>query len=347
VVTGVEVARETTNNKNSAQATNQPPVGLVSPDPSERPFGPMPANSGNPSETRLDLLGVYAFDTVRIGENWQLLAGLRWDTVNVDYLSTTVATNEVVEIDRSDEMLSWRAGVTYKPRIDSTLYVAYGTSFNPSVDAGATGAGFSTAANAANNPSLEPEETRSFETGVKWDALGGRVSLNAAFFRTEKTNARTRNLTSDPFVLSGRHRVDGVEAGVTGSPTDRWTLHAAYAFMDSEIVASANTDEVGNDFTVTPEHTFSLWTMYRLPWDVTVGGGAQYMDAVFRNTTNTLRVPSYWLVNGLASYPVNRNLTLRLNLQNLTDEEYVDRVGGGHYIPGPRRQLTLSTDLRF
>jgi catecholate siderophore receptor len=71
------------------------------------------------------------------------------------------------------------------------------------------------------------------------------------------------------------------------------------------------------------------------------------MDAVFRNTINTITVPNYWLFSATASYAVNQHLSLRMNLQNLTDEQYVDRVGGGHYIPGPRRQLILSTDWRF
>jgi catecholate siderophore receptor len=71
------------------------------------------------------------------------------------------------------------------------------------------------------------------------------------------------------------------------------------------------------------------------------------MDAVWRNSINTIVVPSYWLSNATASYPINQNLTLRVNLQNLTDEEYVDRVGGGHYIPGPGRQLIISTDWKF
>ena len=34
-------------------------------------------------------------------------------------------------------------------------------------------------------------------------------------------------------------------------------------------------------------------------------------------------------------------------MQNLTDEVYVDRIGGGHYIPGPRRQVMLTTDVKF
>jgi catecholate siderophore receptor len=44
---------------------------------------------------------------------------------------------------------------------------------------------------------------------------------------------------------------------------------------------------------------------------------------------------------------VNEHLTLRFNAQNLADVQYVDRVGGGHYIPGPRRQGLLSADFRF
>jgi len=183
--------------------------------------------------------------------------------------------------------------------------------------------------------------------GKKWDLLRSRLSVTGAVFRTEKVNARTRNATSDPFVLAGRQRVQGVELGASGNITERWTALAAYAFMDSEIAASASRVEEGNNLTLTPTSTFNVWTTFALPWDVTVGGGAQYMDAVFRNTTNTTAVPSYWLVNALASYKVNDGLTLRLNGQNLADTQYVDRVGGGHYIPGPRRQILLNADIRF
>jgi catecholate siderophore receptor len=347
LVAGVEFSRETTSNQNSAQATNQPQTDIVSPDPSERPIGPMPANSGNPSETRLNTAGLYLFDTVSLGSRWQLTGGARWDVVDVDYALTSLATGVVSRIEGADSMLSWRGGVVYKPRPAGSVYAGYGTSFNPSVDAASTGAGLSTAPTAANNPNLEPEESRNYEVGTKWDLLRGRLSLTGAIFRTEKVNARTRNATSDPFVLSGRQTVQGVELGASGNITERWTALAAYAYMDSEIAASASSVEEGNNLTLTPKGTFNLWMTFALPWEITIGGGAQYMDAVFRNTTNTATVPSYWLVNTMASYAVNERLTLRLNGQNLTDELYVDRVGGGHYIPGPRRQVLLNADVRF
>ena len=69
---------------------------------------------------------------------------------------------------------------------------------------------------------------------------------------------------------------------------------------------------------------------------VTIGGGS----AAYRRGTFDLNQP-------LVSYEVNRMLTLRLNGTNLADTQYVDRVGGGHYIPGPRRQVILSADLSF
>jgi catecholate siderophore receptor len=347
LVTGVEFSRETTSNRNSSQTANQPQISILAPNPDDSPLGPMPANSGNPSKTLLDQTGVYLFDTLNLGSRWQLTGGARWDSVDVDYSLTTLATGVVTEIESSDSMVSWRGGVVYKPRSFGSVYAGYGTSFNPSVDAAATGAALSTAANAANNPNLAPEETRTYEVGTKWDLLRNRLSVTGAVFHTEKINARTRNANNDPFVMTGRQQVRGVEVGATGSLTERWTLLGSYAFMDSAIRASANSAELGNDLALTPEATFNLWTTFALPWDITVGGGAQYMDAVFRNTTNTLTVPSYWLANALVTYSVNQHLTFRLNGQNLADAQYVDRVGGGHYIPGPRRQVILNADVGF
>jgi catecholate siderophore receptor len=347
IVSGIDLSRELTGNQNSAQAANQPAVDLLNPDPNQRPFGPMPANTGNPSNTRLNQVGVYAFDSAHLGSQWLVTGGLRWDVVDVDYDLTTLTTGAVTTIESSDSMVSWRAGVVYKPRANGSIYAGAGTSFNPSVDAAATGAAFSTSPTAANNPNLAPEETRNIELGSKWDVAEGRLSLTGAIFRTEKVNARTRNLTSDPFILAGRQRVAGVELGVSGSLTSRWTALGTYAFMDSEIEESANAAEEGQNMTLTPENTFSIWTTYQLPANFVVGGGAQFMDNVFRNTLNTLQVPSYWLINSLVSYAVNRNLTLRLNGTNLADIDYVDRVGGGHYIPGPRRQVMLNADVSF
>lgn len=347
VVAGLELGSERVRTRNSAQSTNQPSITLQHPDPDQAPLGPMPALAGNPADATTRTAGVYAFDTMQLGAEWLVSGGVRFDRSHVEFEQTTVATGVVTALERTDRMTSWRAGVVYKPRPAGSIYAGAGTSFNPSADAGATGTALSAVDTAATSVNLAPEKTRTVEAGVKWMLAGGRLAANGAVFRTEKTNARTRNLTSDPFVLAGRQRVHGVDLSLSGQIADRWSALAAVSLMRSEIVDSLNAAEAGMDLTLTPKATASVWTTWDVNDRLTVGGGAQFMDAVFRNTQNTLAVPAYWLGNAMASYEINANLTLRVNANNLTDRSYVDRVGGGHYIPGPRRSVQVTAGVRF
>ena len=77
------------------------------------------------------------------------------------------------------------------------------------------------------------------------------------------------------------------------------------------------------------------------------GGGVQFMDAVFRNTLNTTEVPSYTVLSAMTAKDVTRHLTLRFNANNLADAHYVDRVGGGHFIPGAGRSASLTAGFKF
>jgi len=346
LVVGLEVGRERTANHNQSQTTNQPQTDINHPDPTQDPLGPMPANLGNPSTTNLDLIGLYAFDTLQLSPRWELTGGARWDRVDVDYSLLNRADGVVTDLARADDMLSWSAGAVFKPRKNASLYASYGTSFNASVDAGSVGAALSDVATSANNVNLEPEKTANLEVGGKWELGGGRAIITGALFRTTKTNARTRSATTEPFVLDGEQRVDGVEMGVNGHLTERWTVLAGYSHLESEFVRSNNPAEVGTQLAFTPENSFNIWTDYRLR-AFSIGGGVQYMDSVFRNATNTAEVPSYWLAGAMAAYDVTNSLTLRLNANNLTDEQYVDRVGGGHYIPGAGRTLMLTAEFGF
>jgi catecholate siderophore receptor len=40
-------------------------------------------------------------------------------------------------------------------------------------------------------------------------------------------------------------------------------------------------------------------------------------------------------------------MDLKLNIYNLSDKFYIDRIGGGHIGPGPGRSAMLSTSFRF
>ena len=337
VSAGVEFARETSENfARTGPAT--PQTDLFNPTPDDPYAGPI-VRSGASTYGTANSVAAFMFDTVNLGSRWEVSGGARWDRFDVDADSTAV-DGVVTSLGRIDRMTSWRAGVVYKPAVNGTVYTGYGTSLNPSAE------GLSLS---AATVALEPEKTRNYEVGTKWDLADGRLSTTAAVFQTEKTNARTPGVNpgDPPTVLAGRQRVRGIEFGASGQLTRRWTLFSGYAFMSSEIAASNTVAELDSALALTPEHTFNVWTTYELPWNISVGGGAQYMDAVFRNATNTTSVPSYTLYNALVSYAVNSHFTLRLNGQNLGNEDYVDRIGGGHYIPGTRRQVMVTTDFRF
>jgi catecholate siderophore receptor len=355
VVTTLEYARETSKNYARGIATNggfvtgptAPFADLFDPDPNVERFGPL-RRTGAFAEAEADSIAVSLFDTIKLGEQWQLHGGVRFDHFDLDFKS--IATNGLptagTPISRTDDLVSWRAGLVYKPKPNGSIYAAYGTSFNSSGE----GLTLATNATAAANFETDPEESRTIEVGTKWDLFDNRLSLSAALFRTEKHNARTEDPTdsADVLVLDGKQRVDGVELGAAGSITEEWKVFAGYAHMISEIVESRNPEEEGNELSNTPENTFTLWTTYQLPWNFDVGGGAQFVDSRFSaNGINRRKAPDYWLFDATVGYNLSEHFTLRLNVYNLADEEYIDRLGGGHFIPGAGRSAVLTASLKF
>lgn len=355
LVTGLELAREQTDNRNSAQTTNQPQLtDFYFPDPNQRPFGPMPVNSGNPSQTRVDTIAVYVLDTIAFNEQWSISAGLRHDDADVELKSRNFSTGAAIDnLSRSEEELTYHAAVIFKPVANGTVYLSYGTGFDPTFDAGTAGSGLSTTPGQANNINLDPEESSNLELGTKWELLDERLALNAAVFQMKKTNVRTRSGTggnTEPFILDGEQQVRGVELGAAGMVTDAWSIFAGISYLDSEFRQSANSLEQGQELLLVPDVSASLWTTYALPMGLTVGLGAQYVDDIVRSRTAALGeivVPDYVLLDAMASYQVNDMISLRLNATNLADKDYVDRIGGGHYVPGAGRTISLTASFGF
>ncbi|MDB6133003.1 MAG: TonB-dependent siderophore receptor family protein [Verrucomicrobiales bacterium] len=349
LVVGLEFARENQDNRNSAQTANQPLADLHHPDANQKPFGPLPeitrtvvnngiaSQVGIPNSATADTVSAYLFDTVKIGKHWEVTGGARYDHVDADY------DNSATSFNSTDDMLSWRAALVFKPVEQGSIYFGYGTSFNPSID-GNVGLTLT-----PQNQDLDPEETGTFELGTKWDVLDNRLSLTAAVFHTEKDHARTVDPT-DPLavtVLDGKQRVQGFELGAAGKITDWWNIFGGYTYLDSEVKSSRNPAEVGKELSNTPENSLSLWTTFDLPGRVTIGGGAQFVDSRFNNNINQREADSYWTFDAMASWQVTKNFGLRLNVYNLADERYIDRVGGGHFVPGVGRSATLTASVSF
>ncbi|RYJ01686.1 MAG: TonB-dependent receptor, partial [Acetobacteraceae bacterium] len=124
-----------------------------------------------------------------------------------------------------------------------------------------------------------------------------------------------------------------------------------YTYLDGQIVESKVPAEVGRNIPNTPRHTATVWSTYDLPYDLTVGGGAFYVDGRYSNTTNTNFAPGYTRYDAsLAWTPKEggfRGLRVQLNALNLTDRRYYDQVTGGQVVPGASRTFIATVAARF
>lgn len=351
LVAGVETSRDLSHNDARASSTgNNPQTNLFNPNPYD-PYTGTIARTGAYTDTTTDSLAFYLFDTVELSKQWLFTGGVRWDYVDVDYTSRTAAPALTVsQLARDDSEPSFKAALTYKPKENGSIYLGYGTSFNPSTENLTYIAPPSGTNSTASLFEAAPEESNTLELGTKWDLFDEKLALTAAIFRTEKTNARTTD-PADPTVvtLTGEQVVQGFEIGFSGAVTEKWRLTGGYTYLDSEVKESAVPAEVGSEVSNTPEHSFSLWTVHELTEKLQAGVGVQYVGERYNNNNRTTRqlAPDYLVVDAMVNYNVTGNISLRLNGYNLFDEEYIDRVGGGHFVPGQGRSVSLTATFNF
>jgi len=338
LVTGLELAREKSSNLARAERPGQTPrTDLYDPD-FNAPYSGIIDTTGK-TKAGADSAAVYVFDTLELSPQWELSGGLRWDHFSVDYINRHFDNGRVDRFSHTDTMLSGRVGVVFKPRENGSIYFGYGTSFNPSAE------GLTLSASLED---LDPEKSRTAELGTKWNLFDAKLALTAAIFRTEKTNARTNDgVNTNDVTLTGKQRVDGFEIGLAGRITDRWTVSGGYAFLDGEVLESRNSNEVGSELGNTPRNSASLWTTYEFTDNLEAGLGVQHVGARWTNNREERQAKSYTVYDAMVGYRFSEAFALRLNGYNLSNKFYIDRVGGGHYLPGAERTLVLSADFSF
>lgn len=333
-VSGIDYTRERNKNvaRSDANIANAPSTSLY--DPYAGGTYTMDIVEGATSVGRVNTLGIFAYDSIAFNEQWTLNGGVRYDNIHSTYAETGEDN-----LSNNDDLLSWRGALSYKPLKNGAIYIAYGTSANPSIA--------DRVSLSEDTASLDPEETETFELGTKWDLLDQRLGLTAAVFHTDKTNGRTSAGRGYETVLTGEQRVQGFELGLTGQINDDWSVFGGYTYLNSEIKSSENPDEVGNPLPNTPEHSFSIWTNYQISELFNVGGGARYVGKRYSNGSNTREADSFITFDAALTYQITETIAAQLNVYNLADERYIDYVGGGHFIPGESRSASVSLQFAF
>ncbi|ENX24486.1 TonB-dependent receptor [Acinetobacter sp. CIP 102136] len=324
-------------------------TSLTNPDSRNQWLGSSAANK-NLTTTTTETTSVYLLDNIEFSPQWLLDLGLRWD--KFDTKQTTNATGDSIE--NNTDFLTYQAGLIFKPVENGSIYASYATSANPvGVDGGD---GSETIGQAYMD--LDPEESRTFEIGTKWDVLNERLSLTAAVFRTEKQNTRIQ-LDAATYTNGGDTQVDGLELGVNGQITDKWAVSAGYTYLDSETVnpgPSCNRQGVctpdnpakGKQMQNVPKNSATLWTTYAVTPALTLGAGAVAMDKVYGDAANTKWVPGYVRYDAMARYNVNENVDLQLNVNNLSDERYFTKAYASHYATEAEgRSAVLAVNFKY
>jgi catecholate siderophore receptor len=364
--TGIELTREKSRvsgyNYSTSALQNCSPTGtgnsvsgnctsLANPNPDDAYGGTITRNYTT-TETAANTRSIYAFDTIELTPQWLINGGVRYDSFDVTANSPTVHASS------DNNFWNWQAGITYKPAENGSIYASFATSATP--PGGLVGEGSDgnplTAGTATSD--LEPETTKNYEVGTKWDLFNERLSLTAAVFRTEKDNTRVL-VSSGTYQNAGKSRVDGVELSASGKITDKWQVFAGYSYLDSELVSSGlagrngavtagAASQDGNEMPNTPKNSASLWTTYQVLPKLTIGGGAFYVDDVWGDTGNTVYVPSYTRYDAMAAYKLTKNIDLQLNVQNLTDKTYYDKAYASHFATqAAGRTALLTTSFHF
>lgn len=345
---GLEVSREKSYSP-AFTTVSLTPIPVNNPNPNASPSG-TPTRTGASSNAKTNTLALYAFDAAKFGQHWEVDGGLRWEHYKTTFFSVPVPGAGVpAQIAAADDILSWKGGLVFKPAPNGSIYAAAGISLTPP----GTTFTLSSAAGNQNNPSTAPQRTTSYETGTKWDFFKGRLSTTAAVFQTENDNTVFTDPVLGP-IPTGKQTVKGVELGVSGKITYDWLVFGGYSYLDSKIDngLTAGNNAAGADLPLIPRNSGNFWTTYRLPFGLTLGGGTQYVSATNRRDATTAvprTMPSYWLFNAVASYEVNGHLTLRLNLNNVFDKQYVQSFNnnGGRFNPGAPRSVLVSAEMKF
>ena len=251
---------------------------------SVRRLQPGVRKTGATSQARANSHGGLCVRHRKLNKQWQADLGVRWDHVKVDYTTVSATTRRGAHVfGRVDTAVTGRSRPRLQAgrerqhlrRVQHVVHAVLRRHARP--DAGG---------DRRNSQALPPEKTHNIEVGTKWDLAPGARSSPRRCSTCEKTNAKTTDVTGAT-VLAGDQHVTGVEFGLSGNITPRWSVFGGLSLMNGEVKDSGIASEVGAQLPYVPKATFNLWSTYRLPMGLTLGGGANYNGGNYFNQTGT------------------------------------------------------------
>ena len=263
------------------------------------------------TKSDIEVTSVYFQDQIDVSDNLKVMIGGRHDTFDI---TVTDIKNGSAQ-SREDKEFSPRAGIIYKPKQNVSWYYSYSESFLPR-----SGEQFKSLS--ASNAALDPDVYESSEVGVKV-ALTDDLSFTAAYFDSEQTVATRDSVTGETNEIVGL-QVDGLELEVKGKVTDKMSVVFGYTSMDGKTSSGGEPREI-------PDNMLSLFATYEVSdkfgWAL---GMTKQGESNIGNNKPGLVLPDYTRVDLAAYYQIADDLSVQMNIENLTDELYFPHSHSTH-----------------
>ncbi|MGY2293406.1 TonB-dependent receptor [Pseudomonas sp. SDO528_S397] len=339
LLTGLELGNQRRDPKlyTAKVPANVPGVDLRHPNRRQSYNGPMVLSTHN--DTQADSQGLYVQDQLRLNDQWQLLAGLRYDRFEVDTTNQVNHARQQVDSHHT----SPRVGVIWTPLEHHTFYASWSKTFSP-----AGGGLIGITPNAAGNVNdLSPELTRQKEVGVKSDWLDDRLSTTLAVYELELYNRRTRD-PLDPTVtlLSGVQRSRGVELTAAGKIVGNWYLRGGVGVQDAKVEKDSN-GFAGKRISDVAKRNASLFITWKPEMGWYAETGLTLVGDRYADNLNTVVLPGYGRWDALAGFR-QKEWDVRAALNNLSDKRYYESATSAAQIqPGEPRSLVVTGTYNF
>ncbi len=233
-------------------------------------------------------------------------------------------------------------GVVLDLDAQHTVYASHTGIFNPQTSQNASG------------QYLEPERGSNRELGLKSSFFGGRLNTSVAVFQARKDKLAVEdgsNLTpsgEQAYVAVDNTRTRGYELEVSGALQPRWQIQAGFTH------AVARTSDGARLLTDTPDNLAKLSTSYRFSGALealTLGGGLTWMGRTYSlkaypvGNPTTAEQSAWATLDAMARYAFTPQLSLVLNVKNLTDKKYF--ASTKTLVYGAPRSVQLTARYQF
>ena len=289
----------------------------------------------NGSDVQNTQRSAYISTRIKLAEPLSILAGVRytdWETKGIAY--------DVVQTRDDSELIPY-IGTVYDFTESLSAYASYTETFVPQKELD------------INAEQLAPVIGKSTEVGLKAQLLGEQVFVTLAYFDAEQDGlavALPNSLPSDTrYYAADGINSDGFEIELSGRLTD--DLSASISFSNLSI----DGDELVKDYT--PENQLKMAATYQVPFidGLTLGANYRWQDSISRvqvkdpagNALVTTKQGAYGLLDLMATYEITQNVGVTFNVNNSTDEKYINSLYWAQGYYGAPRNYSLSVNWQL